>query len=370
VNPAGQIQQLLALTDATPYAGVADLVRRFLANATQDPQNIEFALRLLRLVPTTVDRALQFDNSLLQSLASELLGNLDTNGQKHIMPTYGQEWSHSTQYVPLTDTQGFSLTVIEIQREEGSTPHLDQYVWLVHEVVHFVFASLPQDMILGQVNEKLTEVLRELTYAAFPLRGTTSATGALSNEVRQRWTARKDQLDWSHELAVDAICLWVLGPAYVDALANAYDRKLNQEALYNIEQSHPPVELRLFALLEAAYELGWGSECADLDRIYHSFLTVTLEPALGNRYAALRRLDLIATVRAAAWRHCDRADLPRLTHDRLDVVRALMKKPEALSGITLVLAGWLKAKAAEAAHDVAGFDAWVENLLMLPEYEP
>ena len=324
---------------------------------------------MLEFVPKITDRGLYFDGALLQALSSELLGSLDDARPKSIMPTYGENWSHRKRWIPVSLTQGHTLTIIEIKRQEGSVPHLEQYVWLVHEVVHFIFSYLAHDPI-RKVEETLARILRELAYANLPVRGAAAQAAAITNDLDSYWRPKGDQRNWSHELAVDAICLWVLGPAYVDALYHAYEHPLTPEALYQIEQEHPPVELRLFALLEAARELGWAEECAQLDQRYGTLIAEGVEVGLGNRYAALRRLDLSETVREAAWQYCHSAGLPRLTPDSLVAVRAAMQSPETLTGLKLILAAWLKAKEATAANDVEAFDLWVQELLNLPQYEP
>ncbi len=313
----------------------------------EDKQIIEYVSKLLERLPEEFNRQFYFDAWMIQSIAQSWSNDPRLNCRM-IVPTHYNEWGY--ERIPIPDSSklnsSFVVGFIYIPCEVTEIPSLLDYPWLCHELGHHLF-SLPkhQQMLFDKFHPHLEVLISKLKRMSLSDRGLAKTQSqAVINEIDAKWKSS----GWVEELAIDVITLWVCGPAYLAAFKYEHEDTGNP---FVIEQIHPPVELRTYALLHAARELGWDKYLEKLEHIRQDWFKKIPAP-VRNRYESLRNLELVTQCVAAALIFCDSARIPCLTLDDLNKIRMnLQGENDFSNGIELIVAAWLVQHENEEFYD-------------------
>jgi hypothetical protein len=241
-------------------------------------------------------------------------------------------------------------------RHEHARPPIEQYVWLLHELGHHVFEKY-KILLLAGFKPKLTKILLELKLSALADSALArSKAEALMHQLSSYWDPSSGAFNWTYELAIDALALWTSGPVYIDAFVYEHGTDLDP---FQIEQDHPPIELRGATMLYTAHTLGWHAYCEELRRLVAGWRIDTLPAEQQNFYTALRNETLMQTASAVAMYYCQATGLPRLQPADLERIAQTVEDTRGLKGVDLIVAAWLQDKqlGEEAYH------AWVDNII-------
>jgi hypothetical protein len=303
------------------------------------PQHRQAALEeaevLLKILPQYETDALHLDLAVIQHVVMLLTGEPALD--RIIIPVYdegpGRSWRHQERYLPLKQER---LPLHLVFMDRGQEPDLRTYVWLVHELVHVILA---RHLHLFAEGERLA-ARRVQQWTLAGLASDDPAGEQLAVDFRRYWSPGHDQEDWPHEIAVDTICMHLLGPAYAEALYRHYGEDAANVPAYLIEPSHIPLELRTQAMIRMGEHLGWGDVMAPLRELQRAWEQQWPEAARASRYRALRDDGLIGGAQRAALAFCEATKLQPLTPRLLAAITEKSGDAESLAGIELIIAAW------------------------------
>lgn len=356
-----RVPEMLNALEGRYYASLVPPLCSYLVHAQNSSQALEHAYAFLQRLPTQESPAFHLDVSLIHQATAAVSGRLEVPVNP-VLPVYGQAfhdgWGHQPVPLPMNDRVGRTFHFIFFPREEGGVPHLETYAWLVHEVVHYVLSARPQ--VLDGTARALTDLRAQWIRASMAVGGGGAQVNAhLLEQLETLWRPVNSQFDWPHELAIDLICTWVLGPVYISALVQHYENHPSGDA-FKLERTHLPLELRAMALLRAGEHLGWGEHLGGLRNLHAQWSAIWPAPPQGTQYRHVRRMELIEAAHRDAVHYCVDAGVPRLTPDHLATVATQVDTPSVLNGLDVIIAAWWKAG---TERDEVVFDAWVQRVL-------
>ena len=347
-------RRVVELASSVHFSPLAKLVDDFL-RSTNDPWALNFVDQLTNLFPKDSNRYFFFDRLLIQDVIdtwnSETL-KLSSN----LIPSYGNRWGYYSVCLPTLSGLYYPFEFILFPRHEHERPTIEQYVWLLHELGHHTFEKYKSPLLAGFI-PKLTEILLNLKLSALADSVMArSKAEALINQLSSYWDPSSGAFNWTYELAIDALALWTSGPVYIDAFVYEHGAALNP---FQIEQDHPPVELRGSTMLYTAHTLGWNTYCKDLRQLVGQWRIDNLPAEHQNLYLALRNEALMQTASEVALHYCQTTNLPRLQPANLERIAQTVEAPQVLKGVDLIVAAWLQDK--QLGEDA--YHAWVENII-------
>ena len=301
-------------------------------------QIIESVSKLLERVPEEYNCHFYFNAWMIQSIVQ----NWSDSPRLHsrmIIPTHYYEWGY--ERIPIltnsTVAPSFAVSFIHIPSEVSKEiPSLLDYSWLCHELGHhFLTLHGHYDKLFNEFLPHLDRCVSELKRMSISDRELAKTRSqAVINEIDTKWRDSK----WVEELAIDVIALWACGPAYLAAFEDAHE---DIENPFVIELTHPPVELRTYALLHAAQKLGWDKHLEKLEQIRQGWYKKIPAP-VRNKYESLRKPELVNQCVAAALTYCKSIRIPRLKPEDPDKIRLnLQQENDWSNGIELIVAAWL-----------------------------
>ena len=300
-------------------------------------------LHIAKRLSTDPDRHAEFDLDLVKQLVTEF-----DNGVLQLSPvvipcyTKDDAWGYEKQIIPVLkgrETLYQDVSFILFARSQSRPPELDGYVWLVHELVHHIMYPAKAHF-LATYGPKLEAAVLEHELASLADRGLSKTKSTdVRDRLRSFW-GTEGHHNWPIELAIDSLCLWTLGPAYLDAFTESHEGMKP----FQIEQAHPPVDLRTEMLIAAATELGWGREVVPLRQLREKWAGRALEPSLENLYETFRNADLMAACAAAASELAETLGLRRLDAKDLGRLERAVAVGTPLSGSDLLIAARLFTK--------------------------
>ena len=227
-------------------------------------QIIEYVSKLLERVPEEFSRHFYFDAWMIQSIVQSWSNDLTPNSSM-IIPTHYNEWGYERISIPTISTVNSSLAVSFIYIPSAVSeeiPSLLNYSWICHELGHHLLRRRGHyDKLFSEFLPHLDRLISQLKKMSMSDRGLAKTQSqTVIKEIDTKWRGSQ----WVEELAIDVIALWGCGPAYLAAFEDAHE---DTENPFFIEPNHPPVKLRIYALLHAARKLGWDKYLAGLKQI-------------------------------------------------------------------------------------------------------
>ncbi len=310
-------------------------------------QIIEYVSKLLERLPEEFDRRFYFDAWMIQSIVQSWSNDLTPNSRM-IIPTHYNEWGYEPPSIltnPTVNTS-FAVSFIHIPSEVTEIPSLLDYPWLCHELGHHLF-SMPKhkQMLFDKFHSHVEELISKLKIMSISDHGLAKIRSqATIDEINTKWRDSK----WVEELAIDVIALWTCGPAYLAAFQDEHEQV---EDPFIIELTHPPVELRTYALLHAARKLGWHKYLKELEQIQKDWYR-RVPSSIGNQYRLLHNHELVTQCVDAALAYCKSSRIPRLKLEDLNKMRLNLQRENDFSeGIELIVAAWLVYHENEECYD-------------------
>ena len=140
---------------------------------------------------------------------------------------------------------------------------------------------------------------------------------------------------------MDIIALWTCGPAYLAAFQDVLDEE-NLDP-YQIDQSHPPYEVRADALLAACDGLGWASYTSGIRNRMDAWRGSDHSRKRTNSYLASTSEELTRACVDSSMKVCGALGLPCCTQERIASLDARLKNGhEPDFGTQLILSAWLQ----------------------------
>ena len=301
---------------------------------------------LLKLLPTVDAAYLPFDVAIVDDLLHHFRCPSDTE-ELQVIPSYWSEWQNYRMFYLMHTEAGVGrrdLTFIRIQRDARASPRLDDMIWMGHEIGHHLFVL--NAVLISQLFEPYwLRYQTEVVQANMSARGRTLD---LANERRglmeQFWHPNSTESNWTHELLIDTLCLWVFGPAYLWAFVEAH---IDEPESYEPHQMdmHPPLRLRAEAMRDAAAELGWD-EAKDIEPLLNAWQPTPTEASAANKYLSFRRPYLIEGTRQVAIALAVELEIPKLSPEEWRSITPELAFSSDISARDLIVAAW-KLRAAD-----------------------
>lgn len=309
-------------------------------------------------VPKSFGDRFDIDALLLREIMHEWEGP-KTRFPTMIVPSYGNEWTHSAVGMPPENKNEAHVVKIITFPGEDILEDVDllDYAFLFHELAHELL-SLSSDLFRIPFNERLDARLR-----AFRRRSI-----ADGNDVTKRrhqdvidnidgyWRATNNRPDWAHEFAADIVALWACGPVYTDRLVHT----IRQKGLrpFELKQEHPPYAARFEALSKASFRLGWPATKTDGLLEYWEKTSAAQERS--NEYFAAVDDEILNHIVEQALETCKVCDIPLCTPERLKELEASQSLEDIPGlGTDLLLRSWL----INDSHGELVFSRWASRVL-------
>ncbi|MFC3606050.1 hypothetical protein [Deinococcus soli (ex Cha et al. 2016)] len=272
---------------------------------------------LLKMLPTQDAPYFTFDAAML----SGLLAIFQFTADEDVIPSYWSEWVHARTFYPIeisgeVDRQFISF--VRIRRDSSELPRLDDTIWMGHEVGHQLLLQ-DYDLLIELFQPAWQQYNSEILHASMNTRG--HADVKLKERqllMEHYWSLESGKTNWTHELVIDTLCVWVFGPAYVWAFLQEH---LSEPQLFEPHQldTHPPRRIRTQALQQVARELDWR-EADDLQPLLDAWQALPTDASESNLYTAYCKAYLIAGAQRAAIQMAEHLGIPRLTRKKFDAL--------------------------------------------------
>lgn len=313
----------------TPLTELSFLMRDLVVGAQMQGNNdgehkiATFTQNILDRLPKHFGDRFSFDSYLIHStLDSWSQGPVQLSNM--VIPTYSDDWGHETPiFIPsLRQGQYHRIDLIRIPSEgPDDFPSLIDYPWLFHELAHYLISKYGEP-ILDHYLPDFNKVISRLKARAIADKGIAKAnSNSIIEEISAKWIPIKtiSEPTWLREIVVDVIALWTLGPAYLEAYEFEH---ADVPDPYLLEQSHPPVELRTRAMINAAKKLGWKMEVQKLEALTDQW---KIPQSIRNKYLSLNQIDLIDGAINAAVDYCATLKIPKITPSDIDRIQGMIE---------------------------------------------
>lgn len=337
--------------------GVSTAVENGLATSAQQNETVNCLRQRFEALPQSFGDRFLVDSANAQAIAEDCsAGSVELSPM--IVPRYGQHWGFQRVGIPYNGNQWQTVDVLLMPGSDDlSSIYLLDYPWMLHEFGHNI--HFRSEQFSDQFGPRLTEVVQRRRARVVSDRGVARKRAIEAIDVfTSVWTPSTDHKNWAHEIAVDVVALWLCGPAFLAAFNQLLtDQKPRP---FELTQQHPPYDLRVSALIDAAERLGWSTYTAELKSHCDRWANGTDAIERSNQYLALRDRDLIVASVTCALATCNDFGLPRLDAKRINGVRHLLECPTNSDfGVELIVAAWL----AETELSESEFDQWHDQVI-------
>ena len=377
-HPPNRLQKALKrvqeVYNDTPLSEVGVKLTEFLSGVqsavdagSSSPVQIEAAcnmvIGIIGSLPQTFEDRFLFDCAMIQALTDQWRQESVKLPNTVIPRSSGSEiWGHQRVPMPPEDKESAHFVDVILVPGEDDKESIDflSYPWLCHELGHLIFFQHGEDFTNAFKTELDKEVNR-LSLKAIADRGAAREKAQkVIKEVRELWTPSPDHHNWTHELAIDVVALWACGPAYLAV----FQDELSKPEIdpYQIDQNHPPYEVRASAMNNTSKRLGWETHATGLTKAVSDNRKSKWRDKKGdrNRYTALVNSELINACISFALKTCEVLKLPKCTSTHLDRVKDILRRGETPDfGIELIWAAWV----VEATQGERAYDQWEKETL-------
>jgi hypothetical protein len=343
---------------------LSELVRRTLkaiearvARPGQEVAVIELVTFAIEKLPHTFGARFGFDAANISAIAEDWSSKA-VHLSRMIVPRYGDKWGHATVTLPVDREMGYPVDVILMPGEDDlESVDLLSYPWLCHELGHNL--HFQNDTFARCFQERLDTRLSGLRSRTVADTGTAKAKSlATIDRIAQHWTPTPDHSNWPYEIAVDAVAVWTVGPAFLAAFEYALS-ETNPDPHY-LSKEHPPYGVRVTALVDAAQRLSWGDYSKGLERMKTEWQYSGASGNRTNEYVTLADEDLVMGAVTCALTSCKELALPQATPHRLDAIRQGVRHGKLPAyGSDVILAAWI------AENDLSEdeYDSWERTVV-------
>ena len=334
------LQDVESLIDS-PLNAIAMALWDLLNNTVElsKKEVVGYVSALVKRLPIKFNDRFHIDGYLIHSITNNWSqGPLKCSGM--IVPTYYEKWGYEVIPIPIISGPTHDLHLVYIHREDSNDlPWLLDYPWLVHELGHYLLYAHGQKLI-EKYNPYLEKLASSLGARSIADRGLAKTRAEKNLKIlKSYWELSPQKRSWTKEIAIDTIALWSCGPAYLAAFEDAHEN--NSDPFY-LDQTHPPVELRVYALVKAAHRLGWKDQVEALEVLLERWRQPGTPQPSTNQYNSLRREELIDGCLEATLGYCQFLQLPCLKQADIERVRQAIDHGEDLSdAIDLIVGAWL-----------------------------
>ena len=377
-RPPNRLQKALKrvqeVYDDTPLSAVGVKLAEFLlgvqaavdadsSKSIQVEAACNLVIRIIDLLPQTFEDRFLFDWAMIQALAAQWgQGSVKLPNTVVPRPSGSEIWGHQRVSMPPEDKENahFVDVILVPGEEDKESINLLSYPWLCHELGHLIFFQQGEDFT-NAFKAELEKEVRRLSLRATADRGAAREKAQkVIKEVRELWTPSPDHHNWAHELAIDVVALWACGPAYLAV----FQDELSKPEIdpYQIDQNHPPYEVRASAMTITSKRLGWETYASVLTKVVSDSRKNKWRDKKGdrNRYAALVNPGLINACISSALETCEVLKLPKCTSTHLDRVNDTLRQGATPDlGIELICAAWT----VEASQEEEAYDQWEKETL-------
>ena len=337
--------------------GSKNAVHEGVARLGQEADVVNYVRQRFHALPTSFGDRFLIDSAIISEIAAECsAGGLRLSNM--LVPKYATEWGHQrVDIICHDDSTHFVDVILVAGYDDVRSMHLLEYPWLCHELGHNI--HFRSDRFSELFSPHVGRQVSRLRARSIADRGVSrERSRSRIDQFHRVWHPSRNQKNWAHEIAVDIVALWLCGPAYLAAFSHLLaDRK---PPPFHITQDHPPYDVRLAAVIDAAERLGWTAYTRSLVKVQENWRHDENNSALTNEYLALRDSELICTNVTTALTVCEEFMLPRFDETRIGQIRRLIQKPKECDfGIELISAAWL----AESELGGASFDQWHDDVI-------
>lgn len=292
---------------------------------------LELLQTRLEMLPSSFGARFNVDAAQLQAISDEWR---PTNIQPNIIPSYDREWGH---WIYPTRIAGKTVNIAAISfpgREDIDDIDLLDYPWLLHELGHNLHHKT--STFAEAFRDKLIDVLSALKLSCVADRGVARERSQKNiHDIGRFWMPDATHKNWSYEIAVDLVALWVSGPAYLQAFSHFL--RDNSPDPFHITQDHPPYYVRVCALLDGGERLCWADHLSEFRMIQSEWSKLPHD----NRFLALAQDALISAAVTCGLACCQDLQLPRLQVADLRQFDELLVNPNKCEfGTSLIVAAW------------------------------
>lgn len=320
---------------------------------TQEQANklADYLEGFIERLPQSFGDRFRFDAGIIAAIAEEWNAG-GTQLSTMILPRPSAEWGHQSLAMPTYSGQTAHVIDLILVPGEDNLDDIDllAYPFLGHEMGHnalFKHEAVFSDAFEKQLQQHVNTMHRQ----SIADRGTAKVKAKETIEqTRKVWCATPNHFNWAHEIAVDLIALWTCGPAYLATFNDVLDDP--QVDPYQVGQSHPPYEVRARALIQAAKELGWSTQCHTLSEAIQKWSRSDWHRGKNNQYVALASPALVAACADIALKTCEVLHLPKCTPSAVEALHQKLGRGETPDlGSELILAAWIvREKSNELAY--------------------
>ena len=315
---------------------------------------------VLNILPKQDAQYFEFDSVMINSLLEHFQCPV-TQEDEQVIPSYWNEWQHAMTYFSMHVQDGPGrryLTFVRIRRDPDTHPRLDDLVWMGHEIGH---------QMLNRYLDEFTELFMpawqefegEIAQAKLTAKGRSLELVCEREEATIRyWSPTSQAANWTHELAIDALCVHVFGPAYLWAFAQEHLPELDRYDQHQLDL-HPPLRLRTEVMDAVARKLGWGDH-AILQPLLNAWQALPEDASSSNLYTAHRKPYLMKGAHEAALALAQQRGIVGLTPEEFDGIRAqdiISGDPEARD---VILAAW---KQRRDLRSVTELEQWEQDVV-------
>lgn len=305
-----------------------------------------------------------FDSAMLGAIKQELSATPSmASFSGHMYPSYLKDtWGHKIYPLPVKSAESNFDNYISFIFFPGTQSleniELDDYAFILHEIGHEL-QHHHKNLFNDGFKSDLEKALHQENLAGLADKGALkSKTQKLINELRQKWAPTDNHENWSSEMMNDLIALWSLGPAYFYNFENHLKDNSGQNP-YEIVQSHPPLTLRVEAMIKAGEILGWQSEVNRLLELLKEWRSSWGKNG-NNQYHAMRHEKILQSCIDNTLNACQKLQLPFCDRNRLNLVQQDLEADELPNfGVDIIIAAWI----VKQQKDESAFLEWERRIV-------
>lgn len=284
-----------------------------------------------------------FDAALIDEIMNRWTESKKFTRLSPIFPSYRNHWGYINIPLPVpTEAERLlQLPVIFIGREKTQVPQLDDYVWLIHELGH-ALCEANQEKVTSCFAPLFRKVISELQLSRLATRSRSKEkTEGFIKRLTRAWGQQTEKGSWAIgqwtlEILIDVLGVFVLGSAYIDAFVE----RNSELSPFEIDWSHPPVNLRAVTFLLACQQLGWSGSTGKLEVLIKGWQVnfEQLATPQRNEYLALKHQGLIEGIVQTGIEFLKDAGMTQLTPRDIEKIKEAARAKGVLNGVELIIA--------------------------------